>query len=235
MKTDADNKISVYTIYFTLSKNTNSVQGFKGFVQNNHNDGSQVPQINLDEIARFKEILLRQQQNLHDKERRLATREREIKEKEQELTEKTLKTLEEWNKLLDCKEQSQQKNFDKAPQKWQIEQQSQELIDKNEAIKKMKQENIQMKEDIIKTLRKIDQQTEKNVIFDYIVPFLPSVISIIGFFMTNRNINNIQELSPVQEEIGNIMKKLNDTDRKILSTKLDESLKTFAVKPVTGK
>jgi hypothetical protein len=31
------------------------------------------------------------------------------------------------------------------------------------------------------------------------------------------------------------MKKLNDTDRKNLSAKLEESLKTFSVKPVPDK
>lgn len=172
---------------------------------------------------------------MQNKERRLVNRVEEIKEKENELTEKSQKTLQDWNNLLDSKEQSHQIILDKVQQKWQFEQQINELNEKNEAIKKMKQENVQLKEDVIKILRKIDQQTEKNVIFDYIVPFLPSVISIIGFFITNRKIDNIQELNPIQVEIGNIMKKLNDTDRKNLSAKLEESLKSFSVKPVTSK
>jgi hypothetical protein len=107
---------------------------------------------------------------------------------------------------------------------WQFEQQTKELADKTDNNKKLKQENVQLKDNIIKILQKIDQQTEKSIIFDYIVPFMPSIISIIGFFMTNRKIDNIQELLPVQEEIGNIMKKLSDPDKKKLSEKLKESL-----------
>jgi hypothetical protein len=53
--------------------------------------------------------------------------------------------------------------------------------------------------------------------------------------MTNRKIDNLQELNPVQAEIGNIMKKLSDADRKSLSTKLEESLKIFNIQADSGK
>jgi hypothetical protein len=214
----------------SVQKKDDSVQNFQGFEQNNTENNPLISKSDLDEIARLKENLLRQQQELQSKEHRLESRETEIKEKESELTEKTQKVLQEWNEFLVSKEQSQQKSFDKIGQRWQFEKQIQELDDKKETIKRLKQENIQLKEDFIKTLRKIDQQTEKNVIFDYIVPFLPSVISIIGFFITNRKIDNIQELDPVQAEIGNIMKKLSNTDKKKLSMKLEESLKAFSSK-----
>jgi len=219
----------------SVQKISGSVQNFQGFEQNNSESIPEMYKINVDEITKLKETLLRQSQELQDKARHLASKEHEIKEKENEITEKKHKALQEWNEILDSKEQSQQKSMDRIQQQWHIEQQNKELEDKKEVTKKLKQENIQLKEDVIKILHKIDQQTEKNIIFDYIVPFLPSVISIIGFFLTNRKIDNIQELNPIQAEIGNIMKKLSDADRKKLSTKLEESLKAFSDKPVSGK
>jgi hypothetical protein len=212
-----------------------SVQNFQGFVQNKPDVESRIYQTGLDDITKLKESLLREQQDLKEKERRLAIKEHEIKERENELTERTRQANQEWNEILDIKGQSQLKNIDKIQLNWLNEQQQKELCDKTETIKKLKQENVQLKEDIIKTLRKIDQQTGKSVILDYIVPFLPSVISIIGFFMTNRKIDHIQDLSPIQAEIGNLMKKLNETDRQKLSTKLEESLKAFTVQPVSAK
>jgi DNA-binding protein len=216
-------------------KNISSAQNIQGFVQNNFEKTTKIPQINIDEIAKIKETLLRQEQELYFREQRLTYREREIAEKENELSEKNQKYIKEWNKLLDSKELSEQKCLDKVQMRLQLEQQNRDLVDKSEAVKKLKLENIQLREVIIKTLRKIDQQTEKSVIFEYIVPFLPSVISIIGFFMTNRKIDNLQELNPVQAEIGNIMKKLSDADRKSLSTKLEESLKIFNIQADSGK
>lgn len=216
-------------------ENTSSVQNIQGSVQNNTIKTTEIIQINVDEIAKIKETTLRREQELQLKEQRLAFREREITEKENELSEKNQKSIKEWNELLDNKEKSQHKSLDKIHMRLQLEQQNKELNDKTEAFKKLKQENTQMREDIIKILRKIDQQTEKSVIFDYIVPFLPSVISIIGFFMTNRKIDNLQELNPIQTEIGIIMKKLSDADRKNLSSKLEESLKSYNNQTILGK
>lgn len=216
-------------------KNRSYVQNFHGHVQNNTEDYPQIFHPDLDEIASLKENLLRQQQELQCKDRHLATREHEINKKETELAEKMQKVIKEWNELLDNKEQSQHKSFDKIHMKLQFEQKNNELTYKTETVKKLKQENIQMKENIITILRKIDHQTEKNVMFDYIVPFLPSVICIIGFFITNRKIDNILELNRIQAEIGNIMKKLSDADRKSLSAKLEESIKRFSETPVQGK
>lgn len=211
------------------------VQNLAGSVQNTPEDSPEMSKPTFDEIAKLKENLLRQGHELQRKECHLAIREQEIKEKEVELAERVQEALQQWNEFLDRKEQLQQKNLHNIQQRMQLEQQIQELNDKKETIIKLKQENIQLKDDVIKTLRKIDQQTEKNVIFDYIIPFLPSVISIIGFFVTNRKIDNLNELDPVQTEIGNIMKRLNDTEKKMLSAKLEESLKAFSDKPITSK
>jgi DNA repair exonuclease SbcCD ATPase subunit len=227
--------LSVQNKADSVQKNSDSVFNIQGFVQNNHDNNPPMYQTNLYEIAKLKETLLRQEQELQEKEHRLANKESEIKEKENELVEKSKKTIHEWNEILDNKEKAEQKSLDNIQLKWKFEQQTKELADKTESNKKLKQDNYQLKEDIIRILQKIDQQTEKSIIIDYIVPFLPSIISIIGFFITNRKIDNIKELLPVQEEIGNIMKKLSDTDKKKLSEKLEESLKSFTIKPVTGK
>jgi DNA repair exonuclease SbcCD ATPase subunit len=227
---------SVQNQAHSVQKNSGYVQNFQGFEHNNDSESTpEMYKVNVDEITKLKETLLRQRQELQDKDRHLASREQEIKEKENEITEKKHKALQEWNEILDIKEQSQQKSIDRIQQQGHIEQQIKELEVKKEAIKMLKQENMQLKEDVVKILHKIDQQTEKNIIFDYIVPFLPSVISIIGFFLTNRKIDNIQELNPIQSEISNIMKKLSDADRKMLSTKLEESLKAFSDKPIPDK
>jgi hypothetical protein len=215
----------------SVQKTDDSVQDFEGFVQNH----PEMYETNLDEIAKLKEAILRQGQELQRKERHLATREQEIKEKEVELVERTQEALRQWNELLDNKEKSQQVNLDAIRQSLLNEQQKTALSDKTEANRKLKLENIQLKEDIIKTIRKIDRQTEKNILFDYLIPFLPSVISIIGFFVTNKKIESIQELSPVQTEIGKIMKKLSDADKKNLSTKLEESLKAFSAPSAVSK
>ena len=53
--------------------------------------------------------------------------------------------------------------------------------------------------------------------------------------MTNRKIDNIKKLNPIQNELGNIMKKLSDEDRKSLSDKLEENLKSFSGKPNPDK
>jgi len=66
-------------------------------------------------------------------------------------------------------------------------------------------------------------------------PFHASIISIISLFMTNRKIDNIKKLNPIQNELGNIMKKLSDEDRKSLSDKLEENLKSFSGKPNPDK
>jgi hypothetical protein len=219
----------------SVQENNDSVQNLQGFVQDDPKKTSEMYEVNLEEISKLKESLLREQQELKDKEHSLANKERDIEERENELTEKAIKAMQEWNELLDSKEQFHQRNIEKAEQKWLIEKQKTDLTDKIETIKILKQENLQLKKDIIETLQKIDKQTEKSLLLDYIVPFLPSVISIIGFFMTNRNIDHIQELSPILAEIGNLMKELSETDKQNLAKKLEESLKAFSHKSVDNK
>jgi hypothetical protein len=209
-------------------KKDDPVQNFEGSVQQNSVQNALLSPLNLDEIAKLKETLLRKEQDLLEKERGMALREQEIADKETELEEKALRTLEHWNDLLDSKEQSMQKSNEKILQKLEMDHQSKELTEKTELIKNLKKENERLKEHTLKILQKIDRQTEKNILLDYIVPFLPSIISIIGFFITNKKIENIQELNPIQTEIGNMMKKLSDTDKEKLSTKLEESLKSFS-------
>lgn len=208
-------------------KKDDPVQNFEGSVQQNSVQNALLSPINLDEIANLKETLLRKEYDLLEKERGMALREKEIADKETELEEKALKTLEHWNDLLDRKELSMQKSNEKILQQLEMDHQRKELTEKAELIKNLKKENDGLKEHTLKILQKIDQQTEKNILLNYIVPFLPSIISIIGFFITNKKIENIQELNPIQTEIGNMMKKLSDTDKEKLSTKLEEGLNRF--------
>lgn len=175
----------------------------------------------------LRDKMFKKQHDFKEKEQNLNIREQNILNREREINTRLYELMKEQEELLDRKEQLQEEDPDTEHLQWLVKQMDSELKQKSETINEYKKETALQKDQIIKILLRLEQKSEKNILMDYIVPFLPSVISIIGFFLTNRKINSIQELSPIQTEINNIMKKLSGAEKERFNALLTENIKKY--------
>ncbi|MEI6122051.1 MAG: hypothetical protein WCQ95_00345 [Bacteroidota bacterium] len=75
------------------------------------------------------------------------------------------------------------------------------LNQKNVEIQELKDEIKFFKTSVLNMLDKIDDKTNSNVLRDWVIPILPSVLVIIEYFITNQNIKSINDIKPLINDV----------------------------------
>jgi len=128
------------------------------------------------------------------------------------------------SEALDTMEKARAMNLDNAHNKWALEIIQKEIDAKSEVIQKQETELKFLRSNVLNTLELIAKNTESNFLTKYILPVLPSVLTVFGFIYTNKKIANMKELRPIQAELNNIYKKLKPEDQKMLDAHIKDTI-----------
>jgi hypothetical protein len=216
-------KVALSTIILDYSQNWNNhiksiqknVQNMQGIEQNSVlKELNQPPQKHIAPSIDEREL---QQKKMELKawEKRLRQWESELRQQafilideDKTVSEKTKDALCIKEEALDLVEISQKKTIEIGLQKDINASLSKELTERNEQISDLKNEKRYMHENIIMLLKNIERQTQKNVLMDYVVPFLPILAVIINTIILKKGISENSELDPLKKEIYDLYKNL---------------------------
>jgi DNA repair exonuclease SbcCD ATPase subunit len=196
---------------------------------NNNQQSPATTQASLNDLLQLEKKLKEREENIQKAERYNNQRQNELNEAFLELNDKQSEVLDQKEQAIEKKEQAKQISLDCTHDKWVIEKLTADNAAKDSTIQHQKTEIENLKNNVIKSLQKIENNTKSNIFMDYIVPLLPSIIPIVLFFITNKKIAEIAELNPIQTELKHIYNKISAEDENklngILRTTIDQNVK----------
>lgn len=164
----------------------------------------------------------------------LASREDIISKREQDLAEREEKLQVEQDKLfddksafLDQKLQNQNKSIDGVIEtRISNDMAKKELSAKNEQLITLKEEITYLRDHLEKRLSYLDKKEEPSIM-EKLMPFLPSIMSVVGMYLMYRKFDPNNDQDPVQKEINKVFKTLNPDSKDALTKALMEAVGKF--------
>lgn len=149
--------------------------------------------------------------NISTRENRLIMREEELYEQAEYLRKETIELYETKAEFLEQKLHEQQTLIDGVVESRMTQDRTkQELVAKKEQLSGLQDE--------IASLRKQLQQPEKKkeTIMDKLMPFLPSIISVVGMFMMYQKLDQKHDPDLLKEEVIKAIKAMSEKEQKEL-------------------
>ncbi len=162
--------------------------------------------------------------NLKSLERELNFKEKELRGRERDYYEQIEDIFEKKEQLFEEKEKIRQIGLENVDNVINVKMISLECEKKDEEIKQLKEMVKYLKEQVLKALSKLDNKPDKSILIDYILPLLPTVVSAMGFYFTNKNINKNELKIPFTSELEEACKKLGINEIEKLSEMLKETI-----------
>jgi len=98
-----------------------------------------------------------------------------------------------------AREKMVQENVRNSQNEFLLERYKKDLDEKYKSELEYKRKIRELERNILRILTNIDRKTEKNTLIDHIMPFLTPIINIVGFFILNKEIKDVKDLSPAQK------------------------------------
>jgi hypothetical protein len=203
---DSGKKVSLNDLaleYFTAGLQA----GLRGLNHDSEYDSATTESSTLQVRKKALELSEKEKQ-FEAKENKLKVRESDLRYSENELREREQKLIENYNEFYekrddftDEREKSWEKLVDSGSQKVQLEFYKNSLNQKDVEIQDLKDEIKFLKISVLSALDKIDDKTDSNILRDWIIPILPSVLVIIGYFITNQSIKSIKDIKPLINDV----------------------------------
>jgi len=199
--------------------------------KNTGNDQNKVQKVPA-EVDLMPEKHLKMIKSLEDylstRESAIIRRERDLAERTERLQQETDAFFDEKAEFLDQKLRNQNQSIDGVVEA-RISQDlaKKELSAKNEQIAAMKEEISYLRGQLEKGLAQTDKKEERSVM-DKLMPFLPSIITVVGMFLMYRKFDPGNDQDPVQKEINKVFKSLDPVNREALTEKLKEAIGQFS-------
>ena len=185
------------------------------------NDPDFVPEKYLKVIKSLEEFLL-------SRETALIQRERDLSERESRLREETDKFFEDKATFLDQQLSKQNQSIDGVVEsRISANLAKKEIASRNDKIATLKEENEYLRQQLDKGLLRADKKKEQTLL-QKLMPFLPSIITIVGMFLMYRKFEPGNEQDPIQKEINKVFKTLDPKNREEMTKALMEALRRFS-------
>ncbi len=157
----------------------------------------------------------------------ISKREQDLAEREEKLQAEQDKLFDDKTAFLDQKLQNQNKSIDGVVEtRLSQDIAKKELSAKNEQLITLKEEITYLRDHLEKRLSQLDKKEEPSVM-DKLMPFLPSIISVVGMYLMYRKFDPNNDQDPVQKEISNVFKTLNPDSKDALTKALMEAVGKF--------
>ena len=185
------------------------------------NDPDFVPEKYLKLIKSHEEFLL-------SRETALIHRERDLSERESRLREETDKFFDDKAVFLDQQLSKQNQSIDGVVEsRISANLAEKEIASRNDKIATLKEENEYLRQQLDKGLLRTDKK-EEQTLFQKLMPFLPSIITIVGMFLMYRKFDPGNEQDPIQKEINKVFKTLDPKSREEMTKVLMEAVGKFS-------
>jgi glycerophosphoryl diester phosphodiesterase len=174
------------------------------------------------------EIIKSTDDYLSARETALIRRERDLAERADRLQQETDKFFEEKTEFLDKKLQNQAQSIDGIVET-RISQDiaKKELAAKNEQITDIKEELKYLRKQLEQGIALSHKKDEKTLM-DKLMPFMPSVITVVGMFLMSKKFDPNNDQDPVQKEINNVFKSIDPKNRETLTKALRDAIGNYS-------
>lgn len=172
-------------------------------------------------VKSMEDYLASREDMINRREHDLYAREAKLKAEQDEL-------LEDKTAFLDQKIQSQNKSIDGVIEaRLSNDMAAKELSAKNEQLTALKEEIAYLRDHLEKRLSQLDKKDEPSIM-DKLMPFLPSIITVVGMFLMYRKFDPANDQDPVQKEINKVFKNLDPKNREEMTKALMDAVGRFS-------
>jgi hypothetical protein len=201
--------------YFTAGVQA-QVSGFVTIGDDENNGESLLPSIQ--QLQQKSLELVTKEKTLEAKASRLESMERSLIHQDHELRSKEVEICEAYDELCqkklefaEVREKSWEKISEANMNKFRIEQLEKEVIRKDGDYIYLKREMSDYQRKVLTELEKVsdklDDKPDNNIWRDWVVPIVPDILIIIGYFITNKNIASMKDIEPMMNKV---FEKFND-------------------------
>lgn len=230
-KNNSEKKVSLndLALEYFMAGLQNKLSGIENIADNSQQPNSNLPAVIMLkekslELTQSEQLLLKKEISLRNEEEYIRAVRSELREQEQNIRDQMHELYKMKDETADEKEEIRQMRIENIEQNFNLKILTNDLAKKNEEIHQLKDMIIYLKEQTLKTLDKLgvklDSKPDKNILTDYILPILPSIISSIGFYFTNKNISGNDNKLPVKGELEDVYQKLGAEEKDKLSSQI---------------
>jgi len=178
----------------------------KSHIENDQHSWEYTRAIHMESRLSQKEIGLLEWENDIDR------REKIIIEKDRLVTEKIDLNIRLNEDVTKHREELYKNIVEYSDQKRQVEYLQNRVDNKDITINELKSEIKTIRDEVLKMIRKIEKNTDKSTFFDQILPYLPSAINLLCYYLLNKKLDDQNSLDPLLKEMDVLFKDMKPSD-----------------------